>query len=344
MYPKLQSYASKYYPEGSFESASLGREPSFVWRGIWEAWVRLRGGLRWRIGDGKTVRVWGDAWLPSNDLPYVETPLYPTLSNATVFNLLNSDGSAWDIDILNDLFSARDRHLILQTYRLLMGERVGSEDYGWTVVWDLPIPPKAEYGWRWGLEEGGVWSWINKCVRQFTPGELCHFIMVCWGLWGARIKRVCDGVRQDPRDVVRPSLAFLRDWKGVRGGRHEGGGEGEVHWRPPVRGLLKLNVDASVRLGENTVGLGWVVRDWEGRYVAAGAVGKEGACLAREAEALADISTLLYQFSNICIRFVKRSANQVAHLLARDASSVLGARFWFDTGPPLFFKLFVMTL
>lgn len=44
----------------------------------------------------------------------------------------------------------------------------------------------------------------------------------------------------------------------MRGSRHVGGGEGVVHWRPSVCGILKLNVDASVRLGENTVGLGWV--------------------------------------------------------------------------------------
>lgn len=57
-----------------------------------------------------------------------------------------------------------------------------------------------------------------------------------------------------------------------------------------------------------------------------------------------DISALLYQFSNVCIRFIKRSANQVAHLLARDASTVLGARFWLIPAPRLFLRLFVTTL
>nr|GLL41890.1 uncharacterized protein LOC109159918 [Ipomoea trifida] len=53
---------------------------------------------------------------------------------------------------------------------------------------------------------------------------------------------------------------------------------------------------------------------------------------------LRDINNLLVLFSNVRLSFVRRSANTVAHLLARDATSTLGSRFWFGTGPPFVFR------
>lgn len=38
--------------------------PSYTRRGIWEAkWV-VRRGVRWRVGNGESVRVWSDPWVP----------------------------------------------------------------------------------------------------------------------------------------------------------------------------------------------------------------------------------------------------------------------------------------
>nr|GMC71350.1 LINE-1 reverse transcriptase isogeny [Ipomoea batatas] len=118
----------------------------------------------------------------------------------------------------------------------------------------------------------------------------------------------------------------------------------------------------AVRENGNMLGIGWVLRNYMGVVVAAGAVGRRGAVLAREAKALAirealswlkgrdydnvivetdaqqiihhlyshnsspyglllhDITVLLSFFANIRLCFVRRSANTVAHLLARNAA------------------------
>ena len=31
--------------------------------------------MRWRIGDGSSIRVWGDSWLRDNIRPMLETPI-----------------------------------------------------------------------------------------------------------------------------------------------------------------------------------------------------------------------------------------------------------------------------
>ncbi|KAF5458601.1 hypothetical protein F2P56_022622 [Juglans regia] len=56
----------KYFPHSSFMIASLGKCPSYTWRGIWEARKLLEAGCRWRIGNGKSVDIWKDTWIPGH--------------------------------------------------------------------------------------------------------------------------------------------------------------------------------------------------------------------------------------------------------------------------------------
>jgi hypothetical protein len=53
-------FREKYYPNGSFQSANLGRRPSYAWRSIWASRKLLQEGMRWRVGDGKSIRIWHD--------------------------------------------------------------------------------------------------------------------------------------------------------------------------------------------------------------------------------------------------------------------------------------------
>jgi hypothetical protein len=54
----------KYYPNSTFLEASIGRKPSYAWRSIWNSRKLLTEGLIWRVGDGKSIRIWEDLWLP----------------------------------------------------------------------------------------------------------------------------------------------------------------------------------------------------------------------------------------------------------------------------------------
>lgn len=53
-----QLMKAKYYPKTDFLNASLGANPSYVWRSILESQAVVRQGCRRRIGDGKDTRVW----------------------------------------------------------------------------------------------------------------------------------------------------------------------------------------------------------------------------------------------------------------------------------------------
>jgi hypothetical protein len=56
----------KVLPERFFLTAQLGRAPSLAWRSIHSARGVLERGLRRRVGNGKSIHIWGDKWLPSS--------------------------------------------------------------------------------------------------------------------------------------------------------------------------------------------------------------------------------------------------------------------------------------
>ncbi|XP_062167104.1 uncharacterized mitochondrial protein AtMg00310-like [Alnus glutinosa] len=60
-----QILKAKYFPKCTFLEAPLGSKPSFAWRTLFNAKDLLSQGLIWRIGNGKSVKIWGDKWLPT---------------------------------------------------------------------------------------------------------------------------------------------------------------------------------------------------------------------------------------------------------------------------------------
>ena len=46
-----------YFSNRDFLKAKLGNNPSFLWRSIWGAQVILVNRVRWKIGDGRSLRV-----------------------------------------------------------------------------------------------------------------------------------------------------------------------------------------------------------------------------------------------------------------------------------------------
>lgn len=58
-------YRGMYHPNASFIKAQTTPYGSYGWRSIQEGKELLRYGLRVRIGDGTTTKIWTDPWLPT---------------------------------------------------------------------------------------------------------------------------------------------------------------------------------------------------------------------------------------------------------------------------------------
>jgi hypothetical protein len=59
-----QVLRAMYYPSGDVLNASRGHVASYTWRSILKGIQVLKNGVVWRIGNGQSINVWLDPWLP----------------------------------------------------------------------------------------------------------------------------------------------------------------------------------------------------------------------------------------------------------------------------------------
>ena len=57
---------AKYFPEVDFLTATLGSSPLYAWRSIMAAQKIVQQGYRWQVGNGTSISVWTDKWLPTS--------------------------------------------------------------------------------------------------------------------------------------------------------------------------------------------------------------------------------------------------------------------------------------
>jgi hypothetical protein len=81
----------KYYSNNSFLESNLGRQPSYAWRSICNAKSLLKEGLVWRVGDGASINIWTDRWLPTLRYHKVQTPMRVLPAKARVSALLDME-------------------------------------------------------------------------------------------------------------------------------------------------------------------------------------------------------------------------------------------------------------
>ena len=60
-------------------------------------------GARWRIGDGSSVKIFKDSWLPNVHSERVLSPVSVSSEDATVDQLLDSESRWWNTNLV-DLF------------------------------------------------------------------------------------------------------------------------------------------------------------------------------------------------------------------------------------------------
>jgi hypothetical protein len=101
-------FREKYYPQGNFLDVNLGRRPSYAWRSIWNAKPLLEEGLIWRVGNGESIQIWGDRWIPSKGSHRIQSPVRTLPMDAKVSALLDLDTGWWKIDLVNALFNAEE--------------------------------------------------------------------------------------------------------------------------------------------------------------------------------------------------------------------------------------------
>lgn len=105
---------AKYYPHSHFLQASRTGGSSFTWSGIWEAKEEMKKGLRWVLGDGKTINIASDRWLRSKaDYCVERNQLSEQALNMKVHDFFQQGNKSWDVEKLRRYFTNEDVDAIL---------------------------------------------------------------------------------------------------------------------------------------------------------------------------------------------------------------------------------------
>ncbi|KAL5750662.1 hypothetical protein ACOSP7_025265 [Xanthoceras sorbifolium] len=102
---------ARYFPRSSFLSCSLGRNPSFIWRSIFWSRSVLHLGVRWRIGDGQSISIYEEPWLPRPNTFKVFSPR--RLPDGVTVSALIAEPGKWSEDIVRQFFIPEEAALIL---------------------------------------------------------------------------------------------------------------------------------------------------------------------------------------------------------------------------------------
>ena len=91
---------AKYFPQATLFTSPRTPRRSHIWTAISIGANLICEGMRWYIGDGQTIRIWHDPWLPNGTLrSYLEGPLLPQEDDKRVRELWSHH--EWSLESLN---------------------------------------------------------------------------------------------------------------------------------------------------------------------------------------------------------------------------------------------------
>jgi hypothetical protein len=124
----------RYYPHSEFLQATIPARSSATWRAIVAGREALQLGLLKRIGSGRSVNVWQDAWIPGT---ISMRPAAHIGREEIVFvsDLIDDENGMWKVDKIRRNFIVPDADSILN----IPLRRGGGEDF-----------------WAWNHEKTGV--------------------------------------------------------------------------------------------------------------------------------------------------------------------------------------------
>ena len=94
------------------------------------------------MGNGESIKLWGDKWLPSLQSPSLQSPLTTELQNATMRSLINPSTCQWNIQLLPNLFNQMESD---QTAQIPLTRTTSEDSLFWPYVQSNQYTTKSGY-------------------------------------------------------------------------------------------------------------------------------------------------------------------------------------------------------
>ena len=106
-------FKAKYFPRSCFLEAVDIPNSSYVWKSLLAAKNILKKGCCWRVGDGRSIWVMQDKWIPNYHTNQVLHRTLDAEEDWSVCELLDGDGHGWDRGLVGVKFHREDAEAIL---------------------------------------------------------------------------------------------------------------------------------------------------------------------------------------------------------------------------------------
>ncbi|EEC80386.1 hypothetical protein OsI_22511 [Oryza sativa Indica Group] len=192
---------AKYFPNGSLVDTSFGGNASPVWKAIEYGLSLLKEGIIWRIGNGKSVRIWRDPWLP-RDFSRRPITRKGNCRLKWVSDLLSENG-AWDETRVNQVFLPVDAETICS---IRVSSRQEDDFVAWHPDKHGKFSVRSAYGLACNLvnmetssssSSAGckrmwnlIWQTNAPQKKRKTPGMCCADVLTPGTYGGPCVRRV----------------------------------------------------------------------------------------------------------------------------------------------------------
>lgn len=174
-------FKSKFFPNFTIMESGFSTRASFAWKNILQACDVIRRGARWRVGNGHSIRIWGDRWLPSASGVPITLPRVLSV-DAFVSSLIHAPTAPWNTTLIDQQLYPYDVELVkslvlsnraIADKLIWSGERSGNfslrSAYRMMLMTNQMETPGCFDQGRWKSLWAKVWSVL-------APPKVLHFL------------------------------------------------------------------------------------------------------------------------------------------------------------------------
>ncbi|KAK8351233.1 hypothetical protein V6Z12_A05G019700 [Gossypium hirsutum] len=266
---------TKYYKEVNCLEASLGTNPSFVWKSIWCAKGLLGSGLKWRIGSGLSVSIWKDYWVTGLE---------------RVADLILNEPNRWNRDLIYSTFSVDEADQIMSLlipttdqsdkkfvknyvpsfqnlhFRRLLSDNICPR----YCVLAAQVWSNLEVKWLSSMANSNFNEWLNWLLENSDRNKKGLIVVTIWALWLSRNKLVHERMTQSLEEIVTFIRGFGLEYRSCAENLKHPQPRSMVRWMAPPQGWVKINVDAGVSVAKKRAVSGFIIRNDEGFIMGSG--------------------------------------------------------------------------
>ncbi|XP_027082670.1 uncharacterized protein [Coffea arabica] len=345
----------KYFKGEAIWKTQIKAGDSWIWKSIMSAREVMERGIRKRVGDGTTVDIWKDRWIPGEGTGMVATPM-PAGCNILKVHELIQNGK-WNRAMMETLLSEKDCRKIEEIPISLCA---GKDKLVWPFT---KSGQHAENIWKaapidWdGLKEfrHSFWHWWNSLMdaqdRIERRNHIALIVNILWQIWKSRNQVQFNEMSNCPGRTAGKAVQEWAEYNEVRN-RADNKEDRRIGW-----GVVARREDGEIvgawAGGESRNGIPTV----EEALAIRKAVIKAKLCGWNKVEIqsdckllvdklrgrdmddpvtgtiLHDVLILSQGFVTCQFSFVKRGGNCVAHKLAKFAINLYDEISWKDSFP-----------